>query len=123
MGGGQLGGRPPDEKPAALAAAEAIRWTEYAFQSHFNILLGLALALYGLVLARGNRYPRWLGWVALGSGVAWITHGATVAYVGLFDSTPRLVAMALLALWAAGMAPLMWRNNRSTNTPPAPATS
>jgi hypothetical protein len=30
------------------------------------------------------------------SGAAWIIHGATVPYVGLFDSTPRLIAQILL---------------------------
>jgi hypothetical protein len=101
---------PAEEKTAAFAVAEGIRWTEYAFQSYSNVLIGLALGLYGLAIARGTRYPRWLGWVAVGSAAAWITHGVTVAYVGLFDSTPRLVAMALLAVWALAMAPLMWRS-------------
>jgi hypothetical protein len=103
---------PADEKTAAFAAAEALRWTEYAFQSYSNILIGLALALPGLAIARGRRYPRWLGWVAIGAAAAWITHGVMVAYVGLFDSIPRLVGMALLALFAFGIAPRMWRVNR-----------
>jgi hypothetical protein len=103
---------PADEKTAAFAAAEALRWTEYAFQSYSNILIGLALALYGLAIARGRRYPRWLGWIAIGSATAWITHGVMVAYVGLFDSIPRLVGMALLAVFAVGIAPRMWRFNR-----------
>ena len=107
---------PAGEKTAAFAAAKALRWTEYGFQSYSNILLGLAVALYGLALARGTRYPRWLGWLAIGSGAAWITHGVMVAYVGLFDSLPRLVAMVLLAAWALGMAPRMWHDTR----PPAP---
>jgi MprA protease rhombosortase-interaction domain-containing protein len=102
---------PQDEKTAVFAAAEAVRWTEYAFQSLSNILLGLALGLYGLAIAFGARYPRWLGWVAIGSATAWVIHGATVPYVGLFDSTPRLVAMVLLAMWAFAMAVLMWRRS------------
>jgi hypothetical protein len=106
------------EKTAAFAAAEALRWTEYGFQSYSNILLGLALTLYGLAIARGTGYPRWLGYTAIGSGAAWITHGATVAYVGLFDSTPRLVGMALLALFVAGIAPVMWRRSRTPDLAP-----
>jgi len=116
---------PAAEKTAAFAAAKALRWTEYGFQSYSNILLGLAVALYGLALARGTRYPRWLGWLAIGSGAAWITHGVMVAYVGLFDSLPRLVAMVLLAVWALGMAPRMWRDTRSSTPrrPGLPASS
>ncbi len=102
---------PADQEVAAFAAAEALRWTEYALQSYSNILLGLTLILYGLAIALGTVYPRWLGWVAAGSGVAWIVHGLMVPYVGLFDSIPRLVAIVLMALWAFIIAVLMWRNS------------
>jgi hypothetical protein len=102
---------PADQQDAAFAAALAVRWTEYALQSYSNILLGLTLMLYGLAIALDTVYPRWLGWVALGSGVAWIVHGVMVPYLGLFDSIPRLVAIVLLAVWAFIMAVLMWRNS------------
>jgi hypothetical protein len=85
--------------------------TEYALQSYSNILLGLTFILYGLAIALGTVYPRWLGWIAAGSGVAWIVHGLMVPYVGLFDSVPRLVAIVLTALWAFSMAFVMWRNS------------
>jgi hypothetical protein len=100
-----------DQKDAAFAAALAVRWTEYALQSYANLLLGLTLMLYGLAMTLGAVYPRWLGWVALGSGVAWITHGLMVPYLGLFDSIPRLVAIVLLAVWGFSTAFLMWRNS------------
>ena len=102
---------PADQESAAFAAAEVARWTEYAIQSYSNILLGLTLVLYGLAIALGTVYPRWLGWVAAGSGVAWIVHGLMVPYIGFFDSIPRLVAIVLLSLWAFTMAVLMWRNS------------
>ena len=31
------------------------------------------------------------------------------AYIGLFDSIPRLVALVLMAVWAFIMGYLMWR--------------
>jgi hypothetical protein len=109
---------PPERKDAAFFGAEALRWTEYGFQGYANILLGLALAFYGLTIATGTSYPRWLGWLAIGSGAAWIIHGAMVPYIGLFDSTPRLAATILLSIWAFIMAFLMWRNSgRRTSEP------
>ncbi len=102
---------PADQEGAAFAAAEALRWTEYAIQSFSNILLGLTLILYGLAIALGTVYPGWLGWIAVGSGVAWIVHGLMVPYIGLFPSIPRGVAVVLLALWAFIIAFLMWRNS------------
>ena len=98
-----------DQETPVFAAAEALRWTEYSLQSYSNILLGLTLILYGLAIALGTAYPRWLGWVAGGSGVAWIVHGLMVPYIGLFNSIPRLVALILMAVWVFGMAFVMWR--------------
>jgi hypothetical protein len=106
-----------EEKTAAFAAAEVVRWTELGFQSYSNILLGSALLLFGVATAAGSSYPRWLGAVAAGSGVAWITHGAVVPYVGFFDSIPRLLGMALLVVWGFAMSFLMWR--RTTQGPQA----
>jgi hypothetical protein len=100
---------PADQESAAFAAAEALRWTEYSLQSFSNILLGLTFILYGLAITLGTVYPRWLGWVAAGSGVAWIVHGLMVPYVGLFHSIPRGVAQVLMYLWVFIMAVLMWR--------------
>lgn len=104
-------GAPVEQQVAAFAAALSVRWTEYALQSYSNIVLGLTLILYALAMALSSSYPRWLGWLAAGSGAAWIVHGVMVPYVGLFDSIPRLVAIVLLAVWAFIIAVLMWRNS------------
>ena len=115
---------PADQVAAAFSAAQALRWTEYSLQSYSNILLGLTLILYGLAIALGTFYPRWLGWLAAASGVAWIVHGLMVPYIGLFDSIPRGVALILMALWAFIIGVLMWRNSsrgllsRSESAPP-----
>ena len=102
---------PADREVAAFSAAQALRWTEYSLQSYSNILLGLTFVLYGVAIALGAIYPRWLGWIAAGSGLAWVVHGLMVPYIGLFDSIPRLVAIVLMALWAFIIAVLMWRNS------------
>ena len=107
---------PADQEGAAFAAAEALRYTEYAIQSLFTILLGLTLILYGLAIALGTVYPRWLGWVAVVSGVAWIVHGLMVPYRGLLSSPPRRVALILMYLWAFIMAFVMWRNSSRGRT-------
>jgi hypothetical protein len=100
----------PAEERAAFAAAEAVRFIEQGLQSYSNILIGLALILLGAATTAGRTYPRWLGALAAGSGVAWVIHGVMVPYVGFFDSTPRLVGMALLVIWGLIMAVVMWRS-------------
>lgn len=99
-----------DEKNSLFAAALALRWTEYSFQSYSNILLGLTLALFSLAMRYDSAYPRWLGWIAAGSGAAWIIHGAMVSSRGLFDSIPRLTAIILFAIWAFTVSMYLWRS-------------
>ena len=102
---------PADQQTAAFAAAEAVRWTEIAMNSFSNFLSGLTLLLFGLAIGLGRIYPRWVGWMAAVSGAAFMYHGAVVvAYEGFVPSIPKLVGLALLAVWAFIMAVLMWRN-------------
>lgn len=61
---------PANQQVAAFAAAEALRWLEYALQSFSNGLLGLTLILYDLAITLVTVYPRWLWWIVTGSGVA-----------------------------------------------------
>ena len=108
----------PAEERAAFAAAEAVRFIELGLQSYSNILIGLALILLGAATTAGRTYPRLLGAIAAGSGVAWLIHGVMVPYVGFFDSTPRLIGMALLVIWGSIMAVVMWRSaGRGTAEP------
>ena len=100
---------PADQETAAFAAAEAIRWTEIAMNSLSFFLAGLTLFMYGLAIALGSVYPRWVGLLATVSGAAFMVNGVEVAYEGFGPSIIRLVAFLLLAVWTFIMAVLMWR--------------
>jgi hypothetical protein len=102
---------PAPQKPSAFAAAEAIRWTEIAMNSFSFFLAGLTLFLFGLAIALGRVYPRWVGVIAAVSGAAFMYNGVVVvAYEGFVPSIIKLVGLLLLAVWAFIMAFLMWRN-------------
>jgi hypothetical protein len=102
---------PAPQKPAAFAAAEAVRWTEIGMNALSYFLAGLALFIYGLAIALGRAYPRWAGLIAALSGAALMYNGVIeVAYEGFVASVVKLVGLALLALWAFVMAVLMWRD-------------
>jgi hypothetical protein len=101
---------PAPQKPAAFAAAEVARWTEIAMNSFSYFLAGLSLFLFGLAIALGRVYPRWVGLIAAISGAAFMYNGAVeVAYEGFVASIIKLVGLLLLAVWAFVMAALMWR--------------
>jgi hypothetical protein len=101
---------PASQKLAAFAAAEAVRWTEIGMNALLYFLAGLALTIYGLAIALGRAYPRWVGMIAALSGLALMYNGVIeVSYEGFVASVVKLVGLALLALWAFVMAVLMWR--------------
>jgi hypothetical protein len=120
---------PAPDKAAAFAAAEAVRWTEIGMNSLSFFLAGVTLFLFGLAIALGRVYPRWVGLIAAVSGAAFVYDGVgVVAYEGFVPSTVKLVGLLLLAVWAFIMAFLMWRNGSSrrriarlSSTPTAPA--
>src|SRR5215211_6955212 len=102
---------PADQKPAAFAAAEVARWTEIGMNGLSYFLAGLTLFLYGLSIALGRVYPRWVGLMATVSGAAFMYDGAVVvAYQGFVPSIIKVVGLLLLAVWAFVMAAFMWRN-------------
>jgi hypothetical protein len=103
---------PAAQKPVAFAAAETVRWTEIGMNSLSFFLAGLTLFLFGLAIALGSVYPRWVGLVAAVSGVAFMYDGVgVVAYEGFVPSTVKLVGLLLLAAWAFVMPVLMWRQS------------
>jgi hypothetical protein len=104
---------PIAQKAPAFAAAEAIRWIEIGINGLSYFLAGLTLFLYGMAIALGSVYPRWVGLIAAVSGAALMYNGAVVvAYQGFVTSIIKLVGLLLLAVWAFIMAALMWRKGR-----------
>jgi hypothetical protein len=88
-----------------------VQWTEIGMNSFSNLLTGLTLLLYGLAIALGRVFPRWVGWVAVVSGAAFMFHGAVVVtYEGFVPSIIKLVGILLLAVGGLIMAVLMWCN-------------
>jgi hypothetical protein len=105
---------PDPQKSAAFAAAEVARWTEIGMNGFSYFLAGLTLLIFGLAIALGRVYPRWVGLIAVVSGAALMYDGAVVvAYEGFVADIVKLVGLLLLAVWAFIMAFLMWRNGSS----------
>ena len=101
---------PADRQAAAFAAAEAVRWIEIGVNGLANILVGATLILFGVALALGRVYPRWLGGLAAVAGLGRLIHGGVVSYRGFVASISGLVGLVLLAIWVCTMAVLLWRH-------------
>jgi hypothetical protein len=103
---------PADQEVAAFAAAEAVRWIEIGINSLSFYLLGLTLFVYGLALALGAIYPRWVGWIGAVAGTALMYNSAVVvAYKGFVTSISGMVGLLCMTIWVFVMAVLMWRNS------------
>ena len=101
---------PADRQAASFAATEALRWTEIGVNALSYVLVGLALVLFGLALALGATYPRWVGWLAVAAGAAFLARGLVVSYRGFVPSITVVLSLVLFAPWALITAVLMWRD-------------
>jgi hypothetical protein len=107
----------PGEKDAAFRTAELARWLEWAATSYATLLLGTALVLLGLVVARSRVLPTWLGVLIAAPGVVNLVSGVIVGSQG-FSATLVAVSaptVVLLPVAAVAVGVVGWR----TGTPEA----
>lgn len=107
------------EKTSAFQVAEGIRALEKALSAFFHLNNGFTLLALGLSVALGHVYARWLGWVAVLAGLAFLVgavitgHSGFSAHSGVF-LTPALL---LMVVFTAGICVSMWR--RASSQPSA----
>jgi hypothetical protein len=107
------------DKPAAFAAAFALRQIEIGLAALLSIVFGATAALFGAMLYREGRYPMFIGVLAVASGVGFAAGGLVMAYNG-FSSLAidiQMPASLLMLAWIVAIASIHWR--RAT-LPPAP---
>jgi hypothetical protein len=89
-----------------------VRWIEIGINSLSFYLLGLTLFVYGLALALGAIYPRWVGWIGAVAGAVLMYNSAVVvAYKGFVTSISGMVGLLFMTIWVFIRAVLMWRNS------------
>jgi hypothetical protein len=104
------------EKRIRFADAEAVRWTEWAIQSYFRLLLGLTLVLFGVAIARTGIVFRSLGLVAVISGLLYVATGVAVGYSGL-GQPGGLVIQLLFLIFMGGVLVAGLRRREPAETP------
>jgi hypothetical protein len=66
----------------------------------------LAVALFGIAIARTEIAARWLGWAGVIGGFAYMASGVAVAYAGFesgFESAVGVVAQLGFLIFAVGL--------------------
>ena len=92
---------PVSQKPAWFTATFAVRQVEIGFASLFCMALGITAALFGLAQYRHVATPRWLGLLAIVSGVITSYAGWLMAHQGFSDRVMmiNMPANLLLIVW------------------------
>jgi hypothetical protein len=100
---------PDEQRAAAFAGAQTVRWIEYGLNALTFSLVGLTLVLVGVAILTGDRFPRWAGAWATAAGLAYLIKGLGVAYQGFAGGVTGLIALVLFGTWVLVAAWLMWR--------------
>ncbi len=112
---------PQPEQAAALRVVIGEETINFALAALFNILFaGVTFVLFGLAVAWGREYPRWLGWVVVIAGVGSVPVGLVQAYAGESVSFTRIATIVfptIITLWVVGMDLLVLRQAGSTRAP------
>lgn len=103
---------PAAEKAATFFAAVGVEQVAFAlFSASILLHFGVTHVLYGLAVAYGEGFPRWLGWVAIVFGAGCVVVGFVQSAIGVTPVTVYgFVALSVpLTLWVLWMSVLLWR--------------
>ncbi len=107
---------PASDAAAALRLADAVQVLGFGIWSMgILVLFGMAFACFGAAVVISGRFPAWLGWMAVASGVgSAVAALLQIANTGEVQAAETLFfATSLLAtLWAFAVGILVWRDAR-----------
>jgi len=89
------------DKSARFAAAETVRWLEWAVRSYQSFMLGLALIFFGAAIAVTGRVSHPIGYLMALSGLSYLAQGWIIGKSGLSSANqiPTLGGIGLILVW------------------------
>jgi hypothetical protein len=89
------------DKAARFAAAETVRWLEWAVRSYQSFVFGLALILFGAVIAVTGRVSRPIGYLMALSGLCYVAQGWIIGSTGFSSANqiPTLLGIGMILIW------------------------
>jgi hypothetical protein len=89
------------DKAVRFAAAETVRWLEWALRSYQSFVFGLALILFGAVIAVTGRVSRPIGYLMALSGLSYVAQGWIIGSSGFSSANqiPTLLGIGLILVW------------------------
>jgi hypothetical protein len=106
---------PESEKAAHFAAAQVVRWLEWATRSYHSFVFGLALVLLATAIVWTARGHRLTGYLMGLSGLAYLVQGWILGSEGFSASlsVPQLLGYVLVLAWSIWLAITAWRTRES----------
>jgi hypothetical protein len=106
------------ERASAFQVAEGMRALEKALSGFFHLSNGFTLLALGLSVALGHLYARWLGWVAVLAGLAFLAGGVVTAHSGFSAGSGVFLtpALVLMVVFIVGISVSMWRRASSDSS-------
>jgi hypothetical protein len=95
----------------AFEAAFAVRQIEIGLASFLSLVSGLTMMVFGIAITLSDRYPMWLGGIALLGGLGTFAGGLAQATTGFSElaMTLSIPSGFVLLVWAIVVGVLMWR--------------
>ena len=89
------------DKAVRFAGAETVRWLEWAVRSYQSFVFGLALLLFGAVIAVTGRISRPIGYLMALSGLCYVAQGWIIGNSGFSSANqiPTLLGIGLILAW------------------------
>jgi hypothetical protein len=89
------------DKAARFAAAETVRWLEWAVRSYHSFVFGLTLILFGAVVAVTGRVSRVIGYLMALCGLCYLAQGWIIGSSGFSSANqiPTLLGIGLILIW------------------------
>jgi len=112
---------PPAEQATRFASVEAIRWLEWGMNSYSNIMFGLALVLFAIVIVLTARVPRPIGFLMGLSGLCFMVLGWLVGSQGFtpIHNLPLNIGGVFLFAWVIWLLIVAWLGKESVQAAPA----
>jgi hypothetical protein len=91
------------DKAVRFAGAETVRWLEWAVRSYQSFVFGLALLLFGAVIAVTGRISRPIGYLMALSGLCYVAQGWIIGSSGFSSANqiPTLLGIGLILVWTS----------------------
>jgi hypothetical protein len=104
---------PKAQQDAAFRVADGIRDIEKGLSGFFQLTDGVALLGFGLAVALGRSYPRWLGVAGVLAGLGSLFGGWATALTGFSEEaqTFGLPTVVLLVVFVVGICVCLWRRS------------